>query len=432
MTLAELKSKRSEAYKVLTDLKAKDTDDYQWTSEDQKRWDDANAAYDRLGREIQLDSVGRDTTGIGLDDRRGGSGNAGGDDDYRGQNQDLEYYTDSATGDRVPVFRSGDSMADYARGRSSMERTNVEPGEVLRALAVGAQTEGERRALSEGTDSAGGYTVPEVLSTQMIDSLRKKSRVFQLGAGSIPLDSNKHTFAKLVSDPSPAWRAELDSVGTGDPTFGSIEFAPKSLAVLVRVSEELLQDSVNIGASLNRSLAEALALEVDRVALLGSGSSNEPTGLENMSSVQSISLGTNGAAIADYTPLLDAIEDLQEANAGDVSGAVMAPRTLRVFNGLTDSTGQPLRRPSSIESMPMLQSTQVPIDQTQGTATNASSIYLGDFSNLIVGFRQRLKIEVLKERYRDNLEVGFLAHMRLDVQAWHEQSLAKIVGVIPT
>lgn len=407
----------------------------EWSGEDETRWSEAMAHFDRSKVKAEARNLGIGRENAISDDASDEVRQAMGFPLKSGLDV-FEQYRDVRSGSSVPVVRSDQCLTD-ALGTSHGSLGNEERfdglsvGGVLRALAMGAESDVERRALSEGTDTAGGYTVPTVLSSRMIDLMRKKSRVIQAGAATIPVDSDRHEFAKLISDPTPGWRNEAAPVAESDPTFGRVVFQPRSLAVHVIVSEELLQDSVNIESALQNALSNALALEVDRAALFGSGTAPQPLGLFNMAGINTVSMGTNGAAITDYAPVLDAVEDLQEANAGEVSAAIMAPRTLRTFNGLTDTTGQPLRRPQSLDGLPMLETTQVPTDQTQGTADNASSILLGDFSGLVLGFRQRLRIEVLRELHRGNLQVGFIAHLRMDVQAWHEESFARITGVIP-
>jgi HK97 family phage major capsid protein len=73
----------------------------------------------------------------------------------------------------------------------------------------------------------------------------------------------------------------------------------------------------------------------------------------------------------------------------------------------------------------------MPVDETHGTATDASAIVMGDFRELWLGIRLQLRIEVLKERYADNLQMGFLAWLRADIQLAHPESFAKITGIIP-
>lgn len=304
-------------------------------------------------------------------------------------------------------------------------------GALIRAMVLGPKTDLERRALAEGTDSTGGYTVPDITSAQLIDALRAKLVVNRAGARTVPLQSDKTVLARIATDPTAGWRAENAAVAESDPTFDSVTFTPKSLAVLVKISRELMEDSVNVGQALEMAFAGALGGEVDRVALIGSGSGSEPRGIFNTSGIGSVSMGTNGAALTNYDKLLDAIQALLDAKASEPSGAVLAPRTLVAFDKLKDTTNQPLRRPVSIEKLPFMTTTSMPVTQTQGTATNASSIIAGDFRELLIGMRTALRIEILKERYAENLQYAFIAHLRMDVQLAHPASFVKLIGIIP-
>ena len=168
------------------------------------------------------------------------------------------------------------SFIERTRPEQAEEYRGLSAGRFLRAMVTRPQTEQERRALGESTDSAGGYTVPDILSAEIIDNLRAASVTRQAGARIVPLDSDKHSFAKLLSDPIATWRAEHQKVEESDPTFGRVLFEPKSLAVLVKVSARLLEDSLNIEQALLHALRMSLALEIDRVALMGTGTGNEP------------------------------------------------------------------------------------------------------------------------------------------------------------
>ena len=42
-----------------------------------------------------------------------------------------------------------------------------------------------------------------------------------------------------------------------------------------------------------------------------------------------------------------------------------------------------------------------------------------------------MRIEVLRERYADNLQYGFLAYLRADVAVTHAASFGKLIGIIP-
>ena len=212
--------------------------------------------------------------------------------------------------ERTVALTRDQRVSDWsrARGRVKDDYEGLSLGGYLRALVIGPNSDVEHRALSEGTLSAGGYTVPEILSVELIDKMRARATVMRSGALTIPLDSNKQYIARLTGDPVAAWRNENAAIGTSDPTFDRVAFTARSLACLVIASRELLEDTVNIETALDNALTQAVALEVDRVALRGSGVAPAPQGLRTLAGVNEVSMGANGGPISNFSKLLDILQ----------------------------------------------------------------------------------------------------------------------------
>jgi HK97 family phage major capsid protein len=83
-----------------------------------------------------------------------------------------------------------------------------------------------QNALSVGTDSLGGYTVPTELLREFIDVLRAKSVLFQAGARTLALDMMKTNLTTVISDPVPGWRLENAPVSESDMNLGNVQFQP--------------------------------------------------------------------------------------------------------------------------------------------------------------------------------------------------------------
>lgn len=329
--------------------------------------------------------------------------------------------------------KKGEPINVYAKSVNihSGKTAEMDLGDTVRALVHGPRNEAERRTLSEGTASAGGYTVPEVLAKQVIDLQRKKTRVIQAGAITIALTSDNLTMAKILTDPTVAFREELAAIATGDPTFGAVTWTPRSIAGLVRVSRELLEDSININEALTQALIGTMAVKFDEAALVGSGVSPNPLGVANFAGKQVISMGTNGGAISGYSQLVQAQQKMYEVNAGENTAAIMSPRTWAAYANLTATDGQPLMMPKAIEKLPMLETTSIVNNSPQGTSNVSSKIILGDFRNLVVGMRLSLTIRLLQEKYADTNEVAFIAIQRYDIAALRENNFVVIEGIIP-
>jgi len=170
---------------------------------------------------------------------------------------------------------------------------------------------------------------------------------------------------------------------------------------------------------------------LDSAVFNGSGTSNEPTGIKNQSGINTYSMGTNGLAPANYDPLLEGINLMQLANVyKDPTAAVMSPRTAKEFAELKTTYGQYLAKPDSISKLPFLITTSIPVNETQGTASTASSIYVGDYSQCIIGMRANIRLQALVERYADYLQIGLLAYIRADVAVAHAPAFTRIEGVL--
>ena len=329
--------------------------------------------------------------------------------------------------DAAIALRSDQSMRSWAQARSPISENlrGMNAGQFLRAMVVQDKTDVERRALSESTDSAGGYTVPDMLSAELIDKARAASVVMQAGAQTVPLTSDSNTIAKVLTDPTPAWRDEAGAVANSDGTFGAVVLTPRSLAVAVDISAELMADSLNLATALPNILAAAMAVELDRVSLIGTGTAPQPRGIAN-----TVGIGTlaQDALIANYANLSRARTGILTANRGPVSAYIMHPRDEGSFTNLADSTGQPLMAPRAVEVIPMLTTTSLPVNG--GAGTDESTIIAGNFAHLLVGIRSGIQIELFKgPKYISNLQFTMVAHMRADIAVEDPGAFFTITGV---
>ncbi|MBY6163253.1 phage major capsid protein [Mameliella alba] len=384
----------------------------------------------KLEREFETLMLEYDELKLAIEERRendigdprrphGPDAEALGVDDRQGQGQ-----PESAGRILIDSGEARDKFQVAARAKRQDEYRGLTLGRYFRAMTTGAKTDTERRALSEGSDSAGGYTVPEYLGGALIDALRAQSVCVRAGAQTMPLSTSINNVAKLNADPTPAWRQELGSVAESDPTFGNVALNPQSLAVKCSVSHELLEDSLNLERELPRVMSAAMAVELDRVALLGSGTAPEPRGVANVSGI-----GTNAlaGALTSYAPFVTARTGILSANAGPVSAFILHPRDEGTLTGLTDSDGQPLNAPRAVSEIPMLTTTAIPTDG--GAGSDESTIFAGNFRHLIIGIRQDVRIEVLRHTLASDLSYTFVAHMRADVAVQHAAAFYTQTGV---
>ena len=308
-------------------------------------------------------------------------------------------------------------------------------GKIVRAKIIGdfsGLNDIETKAAGEGIGSLGGWLVSEAVSAQMIDLARNKSCVMQAGASTMKMPTPEMRLVKLTSDPTAYWRAEHSAITASDWTLEPINLHAVSLGCLVEASLELLQDATNAGSMLQNAMAAAIALEMDRAALYGSGVT-EPTGLDVIADVETILKGANGATIADYDDFSNACEDVADNN-GQATAAIMAPRTFYTIDRLKQgTTNEPLVGPASYQALKKFVTNQIPITDTQGSASNASKIFVGDFKQMLFGIRKSLQVDISGSGSATTFakrEIQIRIFTRLDIAVLRPNWFCKIYGII--
>lgn len=322
--------------------------------------------------------------------------------------------------------KSEDMLTHYGSGAQDQ----VKLGEFLRGVAGMKSTPAVAKALSVGTDSAGGYAVPRATFGQIMAALVPNSALLQAGVGVEPVgDAKQLTTAVVNAIPTAAWRLENGAVAESDPTFRSVVSTPKSLSFRFKVSRELLQDAPNMERALELVVAQALAKELDRAGLRGSGTNPEPLGILGTLGVYLQSSGANGASGPGWDTVLSVFDDILVTNAPEPKAAIMAPRSWVRLMGQVDSNGQPKQMPKALERMRFLSTSQVPINLTVGTSTDCSELYVGDFSAMSLMVRETASFQVLNELYAEAGQIGFVGHLRADVSLWYPSAFAVVTGL---
>lgn len=253
---------------------------------------------------------------------------------------------------------------------------------------------------------------------------RPASHVLASGAQIVPITSDDTSIARLDTDPTISWKAENASITDSDPTFGRVRFQPKTAVALVKVSRELVEDSLNIETALSQAFVGSFAAEVDRVSLEGSGTGSEPTGLLNMSGINELDLD---GEFGNYLPLLQAYEAVMDDNSMPDGNVLLAPRDWTQLQQLMDSNGQPVNPPSALKDV--IYRPTKSISTVGGVDNNASTVYVGRWTDFLIGLRTDVRIELLKETFAGSLQYGFLAYMRMDVAVRYNGSFCRIINV---
>jgi HK97 family phage major capsid protein len=332
------------------------------------------------------------------------------------------------------VLRKGERVTDWlsANGHSDAQTEGLSFDRYLKGLVTGdwKDAERERKAMSEGTLTAGGHTVPTPLASSLIDLVRNKMVVAQAGATFVPMTTQTLKVPRLTGEGTPGWRNENALITDADLVFDAVTFTARSCARLVKLSRELFEDSSPAaGDIIAHSFAQQLALELDRVALRGTGTAPEPRGVLNQSGITTTTHGANGAAITNYDFWLDSVGTVRNNNF-EPNAQIQAPRSETSLSKLKEATTNAyLIPPAALVNIPRLNTKQIPTNLTVGTSTDCSELYTAQWNMLGIGIRTGIELEFLKERYADNLQIGVLAHLRADIQVFHPEGFVVDTGV---
>jgi HK97 family phage major capsid protein len=297
------------------------------------------------------------------------------------------------------------------------------------------------KSLSEGSDSAGGYLVPTEHSNRLIERLAARTAVRAAGATVIPMSSDILQIPAQTGGATAYWVAENAQIMASDQTWGQVQLQAKKLAALTKLSAELFEDSdPQVEALVMSDLARVLALEEDLKYLRGTGASNTPIGLDNHADVDvdDTTMGANGGA-PTFDILANLLYALDAANVPlDGRAWVVHPRTVNTLRKVKDSQNHYLWAdpaapgdPPTLWGYPVFTSTAIPINETQGTSNDASTIYLGAWPEFVIGQRKALELRASDAAGNafEYDQVFIRAIMRVDCNVRHGASFKVLKGV---
>jgi HK97 family phage major capsid protein/HK97 family phage prohead protease len=242
-----------------------------------------------------------------------------------------------------------------------------------------------RRDLVVGTPTAGGDLVDDVLlAGSFIDLLRNRLSISQAGATMLTGLQGNVSIPRQTSASTAYWVGENSSPTESQQAIDQVNMTPKTVGAFVDYSRRLLlQSSIDVEGMIRNDLARVIALEIDRAAVYGTGSSNQPQGLTNVSGIGSETL-TSFGTFAEYIAMET---DVTAAN-GDI-GAMRYIINASARGSLkstekASNTAQFVYENDEINGYPVIVSNQL---------LNNDALF-GDFSQFVMGMWSGLDLTV--------------------------------------
>ncbi len=300
-----------------------------------------------------------------------------------------------------PENKTGRASDEYKRAFWNAMRSKAAGYEVLNALQV-------------GTDSEGGYLVPDEFERTLVEALEEEN-IFRSMAKIIQTASGDRKIPVVASKGTASWVDEEGSIPESDDAFGQVSIGAYKLATMIKVSEELLNDSVfNLESYIAREFARRIGAKEEESFFTGDGT-GKPTGIFNATGGAELGVTAASATAITVDEIMDLFYSLKSPYRKNAV-FVMNDATVKAIRKLKDGNGQYLWQPSitagqpdTILNRPVKTSAYVP-----AIAAGAKTIAFGDFGYYWIADRQGRSFQRLNELYAATGQVGFKATQRVD------------------
>lgn len=309
---------------------------------------------------------------------------------------------------------------------------------VRRAGALEEKAYYQRGAQEVATASKGGelrFTEPG----PFIEVLRNRIFVRQLGARLLAGLQGDLQFPRQTGAQSAFWVPESATadVTASNMVFDNLKLSPKPLSGTNSFSRKLLAQGVrDIDELIQQDMIAVDAIEIDRAAINGVGSNNEPMGILNASGTNSVTAGANGGTVT-YDLMVD-LETQQALSNADVPPLAYltnpkARGKLKKSAQISASTGIPVWYQGEVNGYRAEATNQVPSNLTKGTSTTiCSAAIFARWDELLLGQWGDIEFVIDPYTLAKRGDIVVTSYLMVDVGLRHPASFTVIKDLLTT
>ena len=297
--------------------------------------------------------------------------------------------------------KTGRATDEYLQNFWNMMRSKTPMPTVMNALQI-------------GTDSEGGYLVPDEYERTLVEALEEEN-IFRQLAKIIQTSSGDRKIPVVATKGTASWIDEEGAYLESDDSFGQVSIGAYKLGTMIKVSEELLNDSVfDLESYISREFARRIGAKEEESFFTGDGT-GKPLGVLAETGGAEVGVTAASATAITADELIDLFYSLKAPYRRNAVW-VLNDSTIKAIRKLKDNQGQYLWQPSLTAGAPDLllgkpvrTSAYMP-----AIAADAKTIAFGDFSYYWIADRQGRPFKRLNELFATTGQVGFMATQRVD------------------
>ena len=271
-----------------------------------------------------------------------------------------------------------------------------------------------QNALQEGTDSEGGYLVPDEFEHTLVEALEEEN-IFRKLAHVINTATGDRKIPVVATKGSASWVDEEGSITESDDSFTQVSIGAYKLGTLIKVSNELLNDSVfDLEKYISKEFARRIGVKEEDAFFNGDGS-GKPVGIFNSTGGAQVGVTATSTSAITADEVIDLFYSLA-APYRKKAVWVVNDATIKSIRKLKDGNGNYLWQPAltsgtpdTLLGRPVYTSTAVPT-----IAAGAKVMAFGDFGYYWIADRQGRIFKKLSELYAATDQTGFIATQRVD------------------
>lgn len=248
-------------------------------------------------------------------------------------------------------------------------------------------------------DNLKGF-VPTEVAAGIMDEIAKGSSILKLSDVK-PMKSDTMKFQVWADKPGAYWVGESERINTSKASWIFPEMQAKKIAVIIPVTREKLDDTtIDVFEELKPQMAEAFYTTFDKACLFGTDSPFEKNIFKSATDAKNIVTRNTQSLDLDISDLMGEIE----SNNLDVNGFAGHYGLKKELRSLRDANGNQLAvmgmKENSLYENPLTFVRNGAFDNTK------AELIAADWSKSIVGIRQGIEFEVLKEATLQSVTMG--------------------------